>query len=480
MGTERTPPPKQNPPTSLTQPDGGYPQEISDEGPIEKRQKNRNIIVPNFNHKELVNLLSPFSQNLTMKRSNRGTTVITDSLESQAKVISFLKENKINCFSSGNQDTASLKFILYGLYDYSESEVKEELCSRNLPVTSIKKFNTKPSLKRDTFLVCFKQSSSLSVDSLRKESKLFSTLVEWKVFEEREPRTMQCFNCLRFGHSSSSCKSAAACVICAKPHNKSECPLPKLENGKVDSKYLRCALCSGQHTASFSGCPARVDYISAQEKTQRAPSKQPTAQFQECIAASATWPSLSKTVPKRPSWSQMPVWNSGTSDLLADEELWKIFLDFSSRLAACNTRNQQIEVVAELAIKYITPQANSSSSVENVPQQNVNKTLTFQTSNNSQKDLSKSVTNTQPGKISSEVSNLIEGCDDSVLSSESSSETGEACSSAVHPRSIASELVENYPPTHSDEATPLEEAAQGIDPGADSTRVLRSAKSGPR
>lgn len=60
--------------------------------------------------------------------------------------------------------------------------------------------------------------------------------------------TIQCRNCLRFGHISSQCRSNSRCYRCAQPHPGDSC--------KVPDSQVTCILCSGgSHKATDDKCP---------------------------------------------------------------------------------------------------------------------------------------------------------------------------------------------------------------------------------
>lgn len=68
----------------------------------------------------------------------------------------------------------------------------------------------------------------------------------------------QCHRCQSFGHTQNYCNHAARCVKCGADHLTQEC-------SKDRKSPAKCALCSGDHTANFRGCPA---FQKAQKKTR--------------------------------------------------------------------------------------------------------------------------------------------------------------------------------------------------------------------
>lgn len=59
--------------------------------------------------------------------------------------------------------------------------------------------------------------------------------------------TVQCFNCCRFGHTKSVCRSPPRCYFCGEGHPFDQCP--KSSNNPI------CINCSGAHTAVSLACP---------------------------------------------------------------------------------------------------------------------------------------------------------------------------------------------------------------------------------
>lgn len=459
-------------------------------------QKDRinNIIVPSLNHKELVGIVDSLGLELKLRRGERGSTILVNSLEKQQVVLNTLKDKKIDCFTSGRTETASDKFLLYGLCDYNEAELTEELKSRNLPVSTIKKFNNKQASKRETFLICFRVSSKITIERVRQERSLFNTLVNWKKFEDREPRASQCFNCLQFGHASSACKSAPVCVLCAKAHSKAQCPLPKLENGKVDAKFLRCALCKGNHTASFSACPTRTEYIRSQEMKQSQgnlvlpPPNSSDFPKLKSVSLTNTWPQLPVSTPWRPITppTAVAIQSKGEplqpgDQLLGVEELWRIFLDFSSRLASCKTRNEQIEAVAGLAISYIIPiqQTKASAAANSICTQSpkkVNKLLTARQTSSTILVDNLTLPLEEIPSDKNPITDCVPAC--ATVTLETTKEP--YLSSTLPHSSIAVSEAGSLPSGSSSGPLQVGKVAPGNGPEAESTRILRSATSGPR
>ncbi|KAL0841644.1 hypothetical protein ABMA28_015296 [Loxostege sticticalis] len=58
--------------------------------------------------------------------------------------------------------------------------------------------------------------------------------------------TIQCFNCCRFGHTKTQCRSKPRCFKCGQGHIGNSCP--------TDEQHASCCLCSGFHFATSKSC----------------------------------------------------------------------------------------------------------------------------------------------------------------------------------------------------------------------------------
>lgn len=59
--------------------------------------------------------------------------------------------------------------------------------------------------------------------------------------------TIQCFNCCRFGHTKTQCRSKPRCFKCAQDHTADSC--------NVEETQPKCILCEGKHFAISKACP---------------------------------------------------------------------------------------------------------------------------------------------------------------------------------------------------------------------------------
>lgn len=86
-----------------------------------------------------------------------------------------------------------------------------------------------------------------------------------KPHKKRSPP--QCHNCQLYGHTKNGCHHKPRCVKCGENHLTEDC-------SKDCNSPAKCALCSGDHTANFKGCPV---YKAASQKAapKISPAKHP-------------------------------------------------------------------------------------------------------------------------------------------------------------------------------------------------------------
>ncbi|XP_071574392.1 uncharacterized protein [Temnothorax nylanderi] len=114
------------------------------------------------------------------------------------------------------------------------------------------------------------------------------------------PQTRQCFNCFRFGHTKTACKSETRCIVCGdKTHGHCEKP-------------VCCYNCGGQHKSTFRGCPEHernksinmvmaynnVSFHRALRIIEREPPA--SAKPMDRLANPTTWPELPVSRPAPP------------------------------------------------------------------------------------------------------------------------------------------------------------------------------------
>jgi len=73
---------------------------------------------------------------------------------------------------------------------------------------------------------------------------------------ERQCRLKQCFQCQKYGHIGTQCKTTETCGYCAQGHRSGDCPS---KTGQAAPR--KCANCQGAHEAWSQQCPTRKEEL---------------------------------------------------------------------------------------------------------------------------------------------------------------------------------------------------------------------------
>lgn len=130
--------------------------------------------------------------------------------------------------------------------DLSEDEVRENIsvpvgCG---PILKVRRINRKISVNGTTE---FKATESviLTFDGQVLPKRIFMCYTALSVDLYIYP-TIQCFNCCRFGHVKTQCRSLPRCYKCGQGHSGDKC--------SVDDDDACCCLCKGNHIATSRKC----------------------------------------------------------------------------------------------------------------------------------------------------------------------------------------------------------------------------------
>lgn len=159
-----------------------------------------------------------------------------------------------------------LKLVLKGVSLYTEmSDIQNLLQDSGISLTSeiIRIRNTRSGQPLPLLLV--KTVDDSKSRGLLESGELRIGPLSFKVEEfVLQPRNIQCFKCMAFGHQAGSCTRKTRCSFCGMSgHTYKDCQRKKA--GHPPS----CALCQGAHAANSSACPHRraaLEKILSQER----------------------------------------------------------------------------------------------------------------------------------------------------------------------------------------------------------------------
>jgi hypothetical protein len=185
----------------------------------------------------------------------------------------------------------------------------------------------------------------------------------------------QCGNCQKFGHGSSNCFMKPQCIKCGENHKSAACIYNEPDKNIIPQKFIKCANCGQPHTANYSNCTKRLEYINIKQKIRQNNTKNPNIGFHlnqqnynskfPLINNQQNQKNLSNNNYKRdnnvPYSSFFKASNTFSNnqtnknpDLFTNDECMDILNEFINRLQQCKSKIDQIRTIADITFKYLS------------------------------------------------------------------------------------------------------------------------------
>jgi PAX-interacting protein 1 len=146
-------------------------------------------------------------------------------------------------------------------------EIMGELTQLRLQVDSIRQITRRDKTTSQilqqypVFIVTFREGTDLR--EVYKIKNLCRCIIKWEKYRAKRP-IQQCFNCQKYGHSSTYCGLPAKCVKCKQAHQTQSCQKPP-------SEPPACVNCGGEHPANYTGCPVYQKVLEARTRKRIPP-----------------------------------------------------------------------------------------------------------------------------------------------------------------------------------------------------------------
>lgn len=145
------------------------------------------------------------------------------------------------------------------------------------------------------FVDLFPQNNNKDVLNI---TSLLNTIVVIEKPHKARRGPPQCHQCQNYGHTRNQCHHTPRCVKCSEDHFSEECT-------KDQNSPAKCALCAGDHTANYKGCPAfnslseRLKKHQNKKRTQTLKINKPVESFlPNTFTSSQSKPSYASVVSK--------------------------------------------------------------------------------------------------------------------------------------------------------------------------------------
>lgn len=202
----------------------------------------------------LTNLIGP--NGFTCKSSTLYLIVQPSSLSNFNLIVKHLNDTDAKFHTFKPRQFRSVRFVIRNLhFSTTEKDIVSALSELGHSVVHVQNISDKN--KRPLPLFFIEVSQDANNVGITKISSLLNTKVIIEKPHKQNRGPPQCHKCQSYGHTQNYCYHIARCVKCGANHHTKEC-------SKDRNSPAKCALCSGDHTANYRGCPA---FISAQKNS---------------------------------------------------------------------------------------------------------------------------------------------------------------------------------------------------------------------
>lgn len=313
-----------------------------------------------------------------LKLTSFGLRIQATDEEAHKKLLKTLAEANVEHFSYQLRSEIPLRFILSGLPTMDVNEIKNELVENNLPtiidVTPLP-IRTKRYDDHSIYIVRF-PNKSINIHQLKQTKYLFNVVIKWDIYRRRKTGPVLCARCQHYGHVANNCKLNPRCSLCAGNHSYDNCP--KKEETEIEPL---CCNCNGNHKPISNACPKKSEYINIQMKLSKRqhllhqnrqqnrfqidntlkqfPLLQQTRQ--QNTATSYSNPIGREPVNQKQNQNQLLYSRSrvsskiiNNSNLFTYNEIIDIVSEIVDEFTQCNTKADQIKVIAKITMKYLS------------------------------------------------------------------------------------------------------------------------------
>lgn len=356
------------------------PVDVSEKEEFERREKLPPIFVKTSSSDSVRKWLTGFIKSGALRASIRlcadGLKILLPTRKDYNYVRDFLNNTKIEYYSHDDPGKRPMKQVLRGLYDMDVSVLKEELKTLKLNVIEVFKMtrHNKDIKYRDQLYLVHLEKGSTTPSELKAVRAIFNIIVTWERYRPVHRDVTQCSNCLQFGHGGRNCFIKSRCATCGGEHKTQAC---ETINENIEAK---CFNCGGDHSTKNRSCPKRAEFVKIRQQatTRHQPNRRKTPPAYTDVdfpALASPGAGSVRVVPNLqplplnqrqrvaenttpPGFSQQPRENQptstgeGSSDLFSPQELLNIFIEMTTTLRGCKTRQEQVRTLGAFILKY--------------------------------------------------------------------------------------------------------------------------------
>lgn len=317
---------------------------------------------------EIILTVKKSPDDFTLRLTPNGIRVFSSNQVAYNALKQKLIEKKLKFYTHQLRESQTTKVVLYDLFSMPEEELKNHLNEAGVFPVKVKAMNVYEKRHSDhaVYLLYFLKSEKVKISKLREIPEICYVKVKWRYFSSKRKGPIQCSVCMQYGHGGENCFLDPVCIRCSAKHKSSECPLlldPISDQirTRIPDELLKCGLCGQNHSANFSRCVKRIEFVERQQRfrsnTQRRQRPvqhrfEPAPQLDDFNFPQLNPRARAERFHQQPSVNVING-NVGENDLFSPTQLMTIFRELTAAIAGATTKSEQLFALGEIAIKYI-------------------------------------------------------------------------------------------------------------------------------
>lgn len=244
------------------------------------------IIFPVLDNSKLIEKATTSKFNIQILKNNQKIIKCEDKA-SHALICHYLREENIESHTYQTTEDKNIVYLCKGIqFSVNPDIIKQDL-ERQIGdvVISVRNHETprsrKGNYKLDMHVIQFKPNTC--IPDILAITGIYWHKVQWQKFTAK--LSTQCVNCRNFGHSRNYCTYKFRCVRCKNDHPPGICPYKEVAKAV-------CVNCSGEHPASYRGCPAYDKFLKKTHPRPQRRSNQPVEPSSGAVRHTQWQPSL--------------------------------------------------------------------------------------------------------------------------------------------------------------------------------------------
>lgn len=275
-----------------------------------------------------------------------------------------LQKAAIQFFTYQLREEQTTKIVLHGLFKMPEEELIAHLNEAGVHPIKVKQMKIHQKRYDDhcLYLLYFLKNEKIKISMLREIPAVCHVKVRWQYYTSKRTGPMQCSNCMIYGHGGNNCYLKPMCIRCGLSHKSSDCqllvdPATNQPRERIPDDMLKCGLCGQNHSANFSRCPKRIEFMERQQRHRPQPPRRQQQSTSAFVHApqleNFNFPSINpraRANQAEQNQSRRPIMSD--DELFSPTELMSIFKELMAAISQARSKTEQISALGEIAIKY--------------------------------------------------------------------------------------------------------------------------------